>query len=126
MSGNALPLLLVHDDIEYGSSAADRSAADDFLSHGLTFLLQARETQPFNRHHIGSDVHYRMPDTPYSLFEGLAGTVAAWAEACVVVLARLREIELKEKNESINNDTEFLDLRSHELGFPGFSTKGFL
>ena len=67
-----------------------------------------------------------MPDTPYSLFEGLAGTVTAWAEACVVVLARLREMELRERNASITDDTEFLDLRSHELGFPGFSTKGFL
>lgn len=111
--------------MEYGGAAADKTTADVFLSRGLTFLLQARETQPFNRHHIGNGGHYRMPDTPYSLFEGLAGTITAWAEACVVLSARLREMEVVEKNATIT-DKAFRELRSHELGFPGFSPRGFL
>jgi hypothetical protein len=32
---------------------------------------------------------YRRPDHPYSLFEGLAGAVCAWADACVVIRERL-------------------------------------
>lgn len=32
---------------------------------------------------------YGTPDRPYSLFEGLAGVVCAWLDACVVIRARL-------------------------------------
>lgn len=36
---------------------------------------------------------YRRPDRPYSLFEGLAGAVCAWADACVVIKERLDHMQ---------------------------------
>lgn len=32
---------------------------------------------------------YRTPDHPYSLFEGLSGTICAWLDACVLIRQRL-------------------------------------
>jgi hypothetical protein len=69
-----------------------------------------------------------MPDTPYSLFEGLAGTVAGFTEACVVICARLRHMDVCDTKgpEALKIDKKFHEILSDELGFPGFSTRGFL
>jgi hypothetical protein len=61
-----------------------------------------------------------MPDKPYGLYEGLAGTTCAWAEACVVLVARLRKMDLDEQSgEKRGKEDESLERHSfHKLGFP--------
>lgn len=64
-----------------------------------------------------------MPDTPYSLFEGLAGTICAWAEACVVITTRLRKLEkLERAGINIKGDIDKED--EYELGIPGLGGVG--
>lgn len=69
-----------------------------------------------------------MPDSPYSLFEGLAGTVCAWTEACAVIQTRLRKMELEEERAgsrtSPENDEVFEKLSLLQLGFPGLGGYG--
>ncbi|KAF2432205.1 hypothetical protein EJ08DRAFT_138558 [Tothia fuscella] len=77
-AANALPIILLFEP-------CDRST-DKLLCYGLVMLLEAHNTAPFKS---DSD-RYRMPDHPHSLFEGLAGTVWAWAEACIFLEAKLR------------------------------------
>lgn len=36
---------------------------------------------------------YNTPDHPYSLFEGLAGAICAWADTCAVIKACLEKKE---------------------------------
>ncbi|KAL4809862.1 hypothetical protein BDV18DRAFT_49900 [Aspergillus unguis] len=134
IAGNAWPLLLLHDAYEYNSSelkeTRKRSASsvaesqaptsDYFLSRALAMLLHARETRPYK----SSSEEYRLPDHPYSLFEGLAGTVCAWAETCAVIKARLRKME-----SGHINDEAFKDSIKKQLGFPcmgGSGAMGFL
>ncbi|KAL1955793.1 hypothetical protein VTO42DRAFT_8113 [Malbranchea cinnamomea] len=131
IAGNAWPFLLLHDSLQYGGdmgSRGDESLVDMFLSRGLTFLLHARQTQPFKRHGIGGGLHYRMPDAPYSLFEGLAGTVTAWADACVVISARLKAMGTDQTKGlgASRESSEFRSILSAELGIPAFSARGFL
>lgn len=129
IAGNAWVFMLLSNVLKHGTDTEDKTNAafaDSFLSRGLALLLQARQTQPFS-HNIGHGLHYRMPDAPYSLFEGLAGTVAAWAEACVIISARLRGIEADQEGRTTSRDDSEMYVRlSDELGFPGFSTAGFL
>jgi hypothetical protein len=106
---------------------------DYFLSRAIAMLLYARETRPYNQSPETTKPDYRMPDMPYSLFEGLAGTVCAWAEACAFIQARLRKMELSELTTNAGNRLEddelFKQLRRRELGFPtlgGFGATGFL
>ncbi|KAK2781004.1 hypothetical protein FQN53_000855 [Emmonsiellopsis sp. PD_33] len=137
IAGNAWPLLMLHDSFEYhkGSIAQGKLAYKDrtgvtppedevelsggyFLSRALALLLYAEKTRPFD----AGGVNFRMPDTPFGMFEGLAGTCTAWAEACVVIQARLRKEELDEKGDSVPEKDEILCRHlSHELGFPGLS-----
>ena len=65
---------------------------DGLLGMALAILLECRNTRPFDKSAAGSVRHYGVPDNPYSLFEGLAGTVCAWSEACVVIEARLHKL----------------------------------
>ncbi|QSS60453.1 lanthionine synthetase C family protein [Histoplasma capsulatum] len=67
------------------ASVEEQLTPDYFLSRALTLLLYARKTPPFHRREFRDECEFRMPDTPYSLFEGLAGTCAAWGEACVMM-----------------------------------------
>lgn len=69
ITGNAWPLLLLGDDQR--------------ISRALAMMVHAIDIPP-----MGS-APYRTPDNPYSLFEGLAGAVCAWADACAVITARL-------------------------------------
>ena len=146
--GNAWPLLLLHDSFEYGKERSRRAkqnynershtesitnvedglTGDYFLSRALAFLLHARKTRPYSRSHKSSPNQYRMPDRPYSLFEGLAGTICAWSEACVIIEARLREMKLDEKGASysttLEDDEIFAQLLQRRLGFPGLGGVG--
>lgn len=89
VTGNAWPLLLL-----YVSPSPRRflrvltpcSGDDANLSRALLFLLHATRLPPLCDE---EELPYRTPDHPWSLFEGLAGAVCAWSEACVVVEERL-------------------------------------
>jgi hypothetical protein len=154
LAGNAWPLLMLHDCFEYdvedmkiakqtfikrtpATQMSDRSrepsedlTGDYFLSRALAFLLLARESPPYNTAlGIGSRYDFRMPDRPYSLFEGLAGIICAWAEACAVIQARLRKMDVEDGTASISsttlNDDEIFKKRMlQHLGFPGLGGRG--
>lgn len=142
IAGNAWPLLLLHDRFEYGGeqveaakagSSEDSHAAgnelsgDYFLSRALAFLLHARETRPYNNSAASAN-YYRMPDSPYCLFEGLAGTVCAWTDACAAIEARLRKMELHETGNgypaALKQDSVFQELVHRQLGFPALGGHG--
>lgn len=90
LTGNAWSLLALHESFELDSHAEGNDKSDYFLSRALALLLLARETPPYSTAlDISSGYDFRMPDRPYSLYEGLSGELCAWAEACVVVQARL-------------------------------------
>ncbi|KPI38814.1 LanC-like protein 1 [Cyphellophora attinorum] len=73
IAGNALPWLMwVEIDVDEGWSTAPH------LERALAFLKECMNTKPFSE---DLEDKYRMPDHPYSLFEGLAGTVLVWMEA---------------------------------------------
>lgn len=78
VSGNAYPLLLL--------STCSPSLSDLHLSRALAFLVHSTELPPLQRSHT-----YHTPDNPDSLFEGLAGAVCAWVDACAVIEAKLDE-----------------------------------
>jgi hypothetical protein len=148
IAGNAWPLLLLHDCFEYNGQQMEEAkrnfrerthttsspntlgelSGDYFLSRALAFLLHARETCPYSRASGTSSYDYRMPDSPFSLFEGLAGTVCAWAEACVAIQARLRKMELEDRykvpDPALADDEIFEQLALQQLGFPGFGRNG--
>ncbi|PLB46911.1 lanthionine synthetase C family protein [Aspergillus steynii IBT 23096] len=138
ISGNAWPWLLLHDSFEYDIDTIETAkrnyvertqltdkiyteyelTGDYFLSRALAFLLHARDTPPYN---MSSDT-YRVPDHPFSLTEGLAGTVCAWADACVATQMKLRKIELTAQGSisevALKRDSVFQELESRQLGFP--------
>lgn len=135
IAGNAWPWLLLHErfiieeihkptpsETERASAYYyEKLPADYFLSRALAFLLAARDTQPF-----AADSPYRMPDNPFSLFEGLAGTICAWAEACAVITARLKlmEVQAQEPGENPYEDEIYSASRGNILGFPGLGGMG--
>lgn len=145
IAGNGWPWLLLHDTFEYhaqdieqarieyqqrsnGSSLPTKDLSrkltpDFFLSRALAFLLHARETRPYNSAPATSDRDYRLPDDPYSMFEGLAGNVCAWADACAVLQARLRKDEFCaqkgcDSSLGLKQDEVFQRAASRILGFP--------
>ncbi|GAQ11127.1 hypothetical protein ALT_8448 [Aspergillus lentulus] len=143
ITGNAWPWLLLHDSCEYDVELLETAkrnygertktttveqpqpalTGDYFLSRALALLLHARETPPYNASPESSTYVYRMPDRPYSLSEGLAGTICAWADACVVIQARLRKIDVEKGNAgsiaaALKGDALFQELENRKLGFP--------
>ncbi|RHZ55223.1 lanthionine synthetase C family protein [Aspergillus thermomutatus] len=141
IAGNAWPLLLLHDSCEYDVELLEIAkrnymertkttdigqpalTGDYFLSRALALLLHAREAPPYNASPESSTHVYRMPDRPYSLSEGLAGTICAWADACVVIQARLRKMDLEKDNAAsvaaaLKGDALFQELENRKLGFP--------
>jgi hypothetical protein len=137
IAGNAWPWLLLHERFmgeenfkptplseaeNVSASQHKKLSADYFLSRALAFLLVARDTPPF-----ATDSPYRMPDNPLSLFEGLAGTICAWAEACVVIKARLARMQLHAQKHSRKNPYEDGNLATDRvdiLGIPGLGGLG--
>ncbi|KAL4940974.1 hypothetical protein BDV06DRAFT_223576 [Aspergillus oleicola] len=132
IAGNAWPFLMLHDALEYNSavisearakhpeSATESPLADEFLARALAMLLHARETKPYNVSETAA-YDYRLPDHPYSLFEGLAGTVCAWAEACAIISAKLRKLEV---GEGFLQDEAFRGYSKQMLGFPCMGGNG--
>lgn len=142
IAGNAWPLLLIHDSFQYdkeemgiaksnymGRTQTTKVTAvesgltgDYFLSRALSLMLHARETPPYHNPTSPASHIYRMPDHPFSLTEGLAGVVCAWADACVTVQMRLREMLLREKwpdnGSSLKADPTFQELETLRLGIP--------
>ncbi|PYH99246.1 lanthionine synthetase C family protein [Aspergillus ellipticus CBS 707.79] len=143
ITGNAWPLLLLHDSFQYDEKEMkvakrnymERTQATDprsvelgltgdyFLSKVLSFMLQARETPPYyNPATPGSEI-YRLPDHPFSLTEGLAGTVCAWADTCVAIRMRMESMylcEVRPNRSSSSSKTEptFQELETLQLGIP--------
>ncbi|KAL4879254.1 hypothetical protein BJY04DRAFT_194122 [Aspergillus karnatakaensis] len=140
IAGNAWPLLLLHDAYEYHANDPQKAAenysartsrsvnpqneltGDYFLARALAMLLHARETKPFNKDAEPALNDYRMPDQPYSFFEGLSGTLCAWAEACAVIRARLWRIE--RGGAGVEDDSVLRGLRQQQLGFPCLGGNG--
>ncbi|OJJ70706.1 hypothetical protein ASPBRDRAFT_31587 [Aspergillus brasiliensis CBS 101740] len=142
ITGNAWSLLLLHDSFEYDKeeiqTARERYmereqttsatvldtglTGDYFLSRALALMLHARETPPYQSSVTPTSNMYRLPDHPFSLTEGLAGIVCAWADTCVAVQMRLRSMLLREKwpnnTSSTKTDPTFQDLEGLRLGIP--------
>lgn len=59
------------------------------LSQSIAMLLQATRLPPLDDSQDA--LQYRTPDHPASLFEGLAGAITAWLDACVAIRALLQE-----------------------------------
>jgi hypothetical protein len=140
ISGNAWPWLILA-GAEFGNMSQEsgkvsgieeqgttqqqvKLSADKFLSRALSFLLHTRETSPFKP---ASESRYRMPDNPYSLLEGLAGTVCAWSEACVLITARLKLMEMDHVG-SVGpgpiEDVRYRGYLADMQGFPGLGGCG--
>lgn len=118
LAGNAWSLLALHESYELDlDSEEGNEESDYFLSRALTLLLLARETPPYSTAlDISSGYDFRMPDRPYSLYGGLAGELCAWAEACVVVQARLCREEI--------GQAESQQVKAKTLGFPCLGGNG--
>ncbi|KAL5476793.1 hypothetical protein ACEPAI_2979 [Sanghuangporus weigelae] len=100
VSGNAWTLLL------QGLSHAEEKETSTLLSRALAFLFKSTELPPLVP---GESTAFRTPDHPYSLFEGLAGAVCAWIDACVIIREYLGEDKASTKM---------------VLGFPGLGGAG--
>jgi Lanthionine synthetase C-like protein len=85
VTGNAWPLLLASE-----SSGQQQRQQDTCLelSRALAFLVHSVDLPPLELHGP-SPAPYQEPDVPYSLFEGLAGAVCAWVDACAAIQGRL-------------------------------------
>ena len=133
LAGNAWSLLMLHNCFESDSDDKEGDQIGDyFLSRALSLLLLARESPPYSTAlNIPSSYNFRTPDRPYSLYEGLAGELCAWTEACVVIKTRLCKLGLDEKGERVrpSGKKEFQQHKVRELGFPclgGNGPKGIL
>ncbi|KAL2814126.1 hypothetical protein BJX63DRAFT_392997 [Aspergillus granulosus] len=148
IAGNAWPLLMLYGAFEENgdilqdarenyatrmrstartqAGTGDPLVADYFLSRALAMLLHACETQPYNQMPVDAANDYRMPDHPYSLFEGLSGTVCAWSEACVALKARLRKMELQQNGQDLylSGDSAVKECSRQQLGFPFLGGNG--
>lgn len=76
IAGNALPWVL----LATTKGSDDRDALSrrqgHWLSLAIPFLMEAKDAQP-----LGHDERFRTPDSPFSLLEGLAGTIVVLNEA---------------------------------------------
>lgn len=143
-TGNAWPFLGLHDAYEYHSAAIEAAksrgvqttsaggvipTADFFLSRALPFMLLTRESPPYSVcAKVKTTYDFRMPDRPFSMFEGLAGELCAWAETCAVIRARLRKMELEEAGKQsmreASRDEIFDQFLSQQLELPAFAVNG--
>ncbi|TDL19620.1 hypothetical protein BD410DRAFT_830241 [Rickenella mellea] len=109
-SGNAWSLLL------FAHARRGTTIGDKALARALAFLLQAMHMPPLTLIKPVNQSPYCTPDHPYSLFEGIAGVVCAWADACVVIQDRLTRIG--------GGKPEKRELREPVLGIPGLGGMG--
>ncbi|KAL1971499.1 hypothetical protein VTN31DRAFT_2120 [Thermomyces dupontii] len=143
-TGNAWPFLGLHDACEYHSAAIEAAknrsmrtasvsegtlTADFFLSRALPFMLLTRESPPYSVcAKVSTTYDFRMPDRPFSLFEGLAGELCAWAETCAVIRAGLRKMELEDAGQrpmsEVSRDEIFGQFLSQQLELPAFAVNG--
>jgi Lanthionine synthetase C-like protein len=142
IAGNAYPLLLLSVVFSYGYVTLGQNgldglpeetksvllqdghlSGDALLGKALAMLLECRNTRPFKIDFAEGERHYRMPDHPFSLFEGLAGTACAWADAIAIIRARLRKFELEVLGMAAALD-EDQDLREIIGGVQGFPCLG--
>lgn len=122
LAGNAWSLLLLHNCFEDDREGVQIS--DYFLARGLSLLLLARESPPYSTAlKIPSSYNFRTPDRPYSLYEGLAGELCAWAEACVAIQIRLCKLGLDEEGKR-STPPELEQYKVRELGFPCLGGNG--
>ena len=133
LAGNAWSLLLLHECFESDSDDKEGNQFSDyFLSRALSLLLLARESPPYSTAlKIPSSYNFRTPDRPYSLYEGLAGELCAWAETCVVIKTRLCKLKLDEEGKVLTppGKKELQQYKVRELGFTclgGNGPKGIL
>ncbi|KAH8697140.1 putative lanthionine synthetase C family protein [Talaromyces proteolyticus] len=153
LTGNIWPLLPFHRIYEYNSNfqmqgeqlrlaelkktegkattiedTKELFSSDFFLSRVLPFMLLARETPPYSEViGIKPSFDFRAPDRPYSLGEGLAGKLCAWAETCTVIKARLEKMKLQESGNDISDleqDENYQKYLSQHLGLPLFEVNG--
>jgi len=134
IAGNAWTFLVLHDAFDHAFIPVESIGAcgeevkrdllkdgnlsgDWFFERAVAMLLECRNTKPF----ADSD-KYRLPDNPYSLFEGLAGTVCAWMEAALTVRAKMRKMERQKEGTISPSPTEgkgYREILKARLGFPG-------
>jgi hypothetical protein len=94
----------------------DILSADYFLSRALPFMSLTLESPPYSDSmKIKSRFDFRAPDRPYSLCEGLAGEICAWAETCAIINARLKKMGVDV--EAVEDDRTDMARRSSQLGF---------
>jgi Lanthionine synthetase C-like protein len=136
IAGNALSLLMLHKVFQYNQNLSTTNqmelhsyiskeqstesiiTGDYFLSRALALLLECHKTRPFVLPQDGQR-SYRLPDNPYSLFEGLAGVVSAWTEATIIIQLRLIHERLKSsETDDIHSNAEFKDMWNTSWGFP--------
>jgi hypothetical protein len=98
-----------------------------FLSRIIPLMMLARESPPYcEMAGLKPSFDFRAPDRPYSLGEGLAGELCAWAETCAVIKTRLRKMQLEEGDGSgcVDHDEEIIKYSSQQLGLPLFEVNG--
>jgi hypothetical protein len=111
IAGNALPLLLI------ARSMGSRDLGPRLLGKALKMLCVAQEATPITQTKDAARV-YRTPDNPNSLFEGLAGTIWAWVEACIAINEVLQDMQAKRlSNDNGGNSSVAYALPGR---FPGF------
>lgn len=67
---------------------------------------------------------YGTPDRPYSLFEGLAGAVCAWLDACVIVKAQLSQHQNSGDDGASGISESEVNIHKQLLGIPGLGGLG--
>jgi hypothetical protein len=116
-SGNALSLLLVADAYREASRSGilpeDLSVEEEVFCSAIRMLLVCGEAPPLIPKESS---RFRVPDNPYSLFEGLAGTIWAWVVASDSIKSRLQDLE--QGHPSIGDRGKRSNQHKH-LGFPG-------
>ncbi|KAI5289490.1 hypothetical protein KEM54_003789 [Ascosphaera aggregata] len=133
VSGNIWALLLAYESFNESQSSmqdvwdayVERTGSDEpmpevardgdqFLSVALAMLPYTTKAPPLAKQPFAANMSFRMPDHPWSLFEGLSGTVCLWAEVASIVRTKLSLLrhELSDDEECMTFDL---------LGFPGLT-----
>ncbi|KZZ97997.1 Lanthionine synthetase C-like protein [Ascosphaera apis ARSEF 7405] len=139
VAGNIWALVLLHESFEKGVSFMEETwncyvertgsteAMPDitrdgskFLSLALGMLRYSALAPPFAEQPFEGDMCFRMPDHPYSLFEGLSGTVCLWSDLAVLIKTKLNIIEARAEGGTGNEELATCVIYE-TLGFPGLT-----